>query len=211
MTIPNVFSTDPLTTSWLFTIAALLIVFVVTPLIRAALAALLYAIAAVTGRQALRGAAARMMPRIGHLIGGIVIGTAAVAAPAMAASEPHGSLAAIDLDRDAGASRTAAAVETHPTSRATTPAAPVASTTAPAVEPAATPRQATTAPMTIDQPYVVRTGDTLWDIAAEHLDDATNAEITDAWKAIWRANIAVIGDEPGLIHPGQQLNLGALA
>ena len=211
MTISNVFSNDPLTTSWLLTIAALLIVFVVTPLIRAGLAALLYAIAVVTGREALRGTAARIMPRIGHLIGGIVIGTAAVAAPATAASDTHGTLAAIDLDRDAGASQAATSATAHPSSRPGRPQTSAAPSASPAPAKPSTAQTPNTTAAVTDQPYVVRTGDTLWDIAADHLDDATNAEITAAWKAIWRANSAVIGEEPGLIHPGQQLDLGALA
>lgn len=55
--------------------------------------------------------------------------------------------------------------------------------------------------------YVVRTGDTLWDIAAARLTTATDAAITEEWKAIWLANRRVIGDHPELIRPGMELVL----
>lgn len=212
MTPNTLFNTDPLTVSWLIAIAALLVVLVAVPLLRAGIAGLLYAFAALTGRRHLRTTAARVMPRIAHLIGGLVIGTAAVAAPAMAAVEAKADVASIDLDRDAGASR---ATITAPTEFASVP-----TVTEPAPKPTSTPQPRTSAAQTpAPDPqvqagakmYVVRTGDTLWDIAAEHLDDPTDAEITEAWKSIWRANRAVIGDEPGLIHPGQSLDLGTLA
>jgi nucleoid-associated protein YgaU len=177
MTPHALFDADPLTTSWLIAIAFLLVLVVAVPLIRATLAGCIYAVAALTGHRHLRRTAARVMPRIAHLIGGIVIGTAAVAAPAMAAVGERPLLSTIDLDRDAGASSEAAR--------------PVKEHAAGAV-------------------YIVRTGDTLWDIAASHLEHPTDAATTEAWKAIWRANRAVIGDEPALIHPGQQLDLGIL-
>ena len=52
----------------------------------------------------------------------------------------------------------------------------------------------------------VRRGDSLWRIAAEHLDaDASDAEIAAAWPRWYEANRAVIGSDPNLIHPGQVL------
>lgn len=209
MTPHNLFHTDPLTASWLLAISALLVALVAVPLLRAALAGFIYAFAAVTGRRHLRATAARVMPRVAHLIGGLVIGTAAVAAPAMAATDARNAIASIDLDRDAGASR--ADVVTDGTDPGTTGSRTAAASTTKA--PAPEHRAVQEAPATEDTQsvYIVRTGDTLWDIAAEHMAEPTNAEITEAWKAIWRANRAVIGDEPGLIHPGQQLDLGSLA
>jgi hypothetical protein len=51
--------------------------------------------------------------------------------------------------------------------------------------------------------YVVRRGDTLWDIAARHLGaHATNADIARAWPRWYAANRAAIGANPQLIHPG---------
>ena len=54
--------------------------------------------------------------------------------------------------------------------------------------------------------YVVRQGDCLWRIAARHLGaGATPAEIDLAWRHIYDANRAVIGPDPDLLLPGQQL------
>lgn len=50
--------------------------------------------------------------------------------------------------------------------------------------------------------YTVQSGDTLWDIAHEQLGDATK------WGDIYKANSELIGSNPGMIHPGQQLSLG---
>jgi hypothetical protein len=53
---------------------------------------------------------------------------------------------------------------------------------------------------------VVHRGDTLWDIARRHLGpDASDAEVAHAWPAWHEANRAMIGDDPGLIMPGQVL------
>ncbi|CAF0730795.1 unnamed protein product [Rotaria sordida] len=50
--------------------------------------------------------------------------------------------------------------------------------------------------------YTVQSGDTLWDIAHDQLGDATK------WGDIYKANSELIGSNPGMIHPGQQLQLG---
>ncbi len=53
---------------------------------------------------------------------------------------------------------------------------------------------------------IVRSGDTLWSIAARHLGpDATVAEIAARWPRWFDANREVIGNDPDLILPGQQL------
>ncbi len=53
---------------------------------------------------------------------------------------------------------------------------------------------------------VVRRGDTLWRIAAEHLPpDATSPTIAEAWPLWWRANYSTIGDDPSYLEPGQRL------
>jgi resuscitation-promoting factor RpfA len=55
-------------------------------------------------------------------------------------------------------------------------------------------------------PYVVRPGDTLWDIAARHLGGRpTAADVARAWPAWWAVNREVVGGDPDLIHPGQRL------
>jgi nucleoid-associated protein YgaU len=52
--------------------------------------------------------------------------------------------------------------------------------------------------------YVVRPGDSLSSIALAH---PGTGSLEERWRAIWRANRAVVGDDPDLIHPGQVLNL----
>jgi nucleoid-associated protein YgaU len=52
--------------------------------------------------------------------------------------------------------------------------------------------------------YTVQPGDNLWDIAHEQLGDATK------WGDIYKANTEIIGSNPGMIHPGQTLNLGGV-
>lgn len=57
-----------------------------------------------------------------------------------------------------------------------------------------------------DQYYVVKSGDNLWQIAAKHLnDDSPHGEIAHAVKRWIHVNHHVIGNNPDLIHPGQQL------
>lgn len=54
--------------------------------------------------------------------------------------------------------------------------------------------------------YVVRRGDTLWDIAARHLGpNASAVDISRAWPAWFDANRAVIGTHPSVIRPGELL------
>lgn len=56
--------------------------------------------------------------------------------------------------------------------------------------------------------YVVRGGDTLWDIAAADLGaGADDALVATHWRRIHELNRAVIGADPDLIHPGQRLRL----
>ena len=55
---------------------------------------------------------------------------------------------------------------------------------------------------------VVRPGDSLWAITARRLSpSAGDAEVTAGWQALYARNRAVVGDDPSLIHPGQQLTL----
>lgn len=56
------------------------------------------------------------------------------------------------------------------------------------------------------QPVRVRAGDSLWLIAARRLGlSADPSEVAAAWPRWYRANRAVIGDDPDLIMPGQLL------
>lgn len=53
---------------------------------------------------------------------------------------------------------------------------------------------------------VVRPGDTLWALAAQELPPgATAQQVAARWPAWWSANRDVLGDDPGLLHPGQHL------
>ena len=81
---------------------------------------------------------------------------------------------------------------------------PVRTAPVPTREPARVPtRPAPTAPSMV---VIVRTGDTLWDIAARHLPPLhTDADIARSWPRWYAANRSVIGPDAGQIHPGQRL------
>lgn len=54
--------------------------------------------------------------------------------------------------------------------------------------------------------HVVREGESLWTIAADHLPArAGSPDVARAVKRWHAANRAVLGDDPDLIHPGQRL------
>lgn len=189
-------SQDPVTASWLFALTILFVIVVALPMLRLIASGVLYGVAAITGRHQLRAAAARVMPRLGHVLGSVIVGIASVAAPTTAAAEVTD--ASISVDRDGGLR--ALNTETLPTTTAAR--AETVTAAVPAVETvASTPEQRGSAL------YIVKTGDSLWDIAASRLDEPTHAEITETWKAIWRANRITIGDHPELIRPGMELVL----
>ena len=53
---------------------------------------------------------------------------------------------------------------------------------------------------------VVAPGDSLWSVAARLLPEAApDAEVDALWRRIYAANRSLIGDDPGLVRPGQQL------
>jgi nucleoid-associated protein YgaU len=53
---------------------------------------------------------------------------------------------------------------------------------------------------------IVRSGDTLWKIAARHLGPTASVEATvTAWHQWYAVNRLVVGADPDLIHPGQRL------
>ncbi len=225
--MPKLFESDPLTTSWVIALSTVFVLAVVIPMLRLVVALCIHAYAAITGQRHLHGTAARVMPRTAQLIGSLVIGITSIAAPTWAsgASGDEQALASINLDRDAGASdapalRAAPAVPAPlPVRSAITPTAQLdfdrdggSSHVAASVTPQVA-QHSSPAPASAGSIYVVRTGDSLWSIAQAHLDDATDATTTEGWKAIWRANRALIGDHPELIRPGQHIMLppGALA
>lgn len=53
----------------------------------------------------------------------------------------------------------------------------------------------------------VRRGDSLWSIVSRHLGPgASDVQVAHEWPRWYAANRAVIGDDPGLLVPGQQLS-----
>jgi len=50
--------------------------------------------------------------------------------------------------------------------------------------------------------YIVQPGDNLWDISQQHMGGGQN------WNELFKMNQGVIGDNPRMIFPGQELNLG---
>ncbi len=223
---------DPVTSSWMLALAGVFVFAVAIPVARFLVALAIHAYASVTGQQHLHHTASVVMPRTAQLIGSLVIGVTSIAAPALASGH-EASLASVNLDRDAGAgSAGASAARSTTVAPAAMPAinldrdggagqatpsrtpATVAHTVAHTVQHASRSQEQAPATQRISGGiYVVRTGDSLWSIAEERLEKPTDSAITDAWKAIWRANRAVIGDHPELIRPGQELRLppGALA
>lgn len=110
-------------------------------------------------------------------------------------SEPHAP--AVDLD--------------WPTAQAQQPAAKKP-TAAKATAPTATVARASVAKPAASKPaateVIVRPGDTLWSLAADQLTAAgpvTDVRIDATWRAWYAINRAVIGADPDLILPGQQL------
>ncbi|MFI2707405.1 LysM peptidoglycan-binding domain-containing protein, partial [Nocardioides sp. CER28] len=70
------------------------------------------------------------------------------------------------------------------------------------------PARAMDLPAEAHRVVVVRPGDSLWAITAGHLPpDANDVAITAAWHELYTQNRVVVGDDPSLIHPGQQLVL----
>ncbi len=94
--------------------------------------------------------------------------------------------------------------------------APVTTPTQPAAAAADPPSAAVAAtdPTATRSTVVVAAGDTLWDIATDHLPaPASDADVAASWPAWYAANAEVIGPDPDLIRPGQRLEAptGAVA
>lgn len=93
---------------------------------------------------------------------------------------------------------------------ATAPRAPVAD--APATRPAPRPAPRHAAAVVSRRPaaITVRTGDSLWSIAADRLGPgAAASDIDAAWRELYAANRDAIGADPDLIRPGLDLEPGS--
>lgn len=55
--------------------------------------------------------------------------------------------------------------------------------------------------------YSVVAGDSLWSITARLLGHPGDHVVAEAWPELYSANASVIGDDPGLILPGQRLTI----
>jgi nucleoid-associated protein YgaU len=93
-----------------------------------------------------------------------------------------------------------------PASASALPASP-ASAAAPTTSPAITSSAyAPTTQRAAQVVVVVRSGDTLWDIARRHLPvSATSGDVARAWPRWYAANRAAIGPDPALLRPGTRL------
>ena len=95
---------------------------------------------------------------------------------------------------------TAPSVATQPVPAQPVPTQPVP--TQPVPVPAASTH--TTAPTA----YVVERGDSLWSITAQLLgEDASTAQVAEAWPQLYALNREVVGANPGLIFAGQSLSV----
>lgn len=139
-------------------------------------------------------------PSLLHLLLPAAIATALGAAPAMASPGDAPGLGGLPhLDRP-NVTQVAAAPLDDPLS---------ANSPGSANSPASAPRAHTpprAEPHTDVTTATVRPGDSLWSIAERHLPpDATDAQVAHAVTSWYSQNREVIGDDPDIIHPGQQL------
>jgi hypothetical protein len=133
----------------------------------------------------------------------VAVGALGPASPAAAAAAPPAAAASVAVTRAWPAGPTVSADLDWPSTPVlsaasadldwpSTPVPSAASIPAPAAGPGAA--------------VVVRRGDTLWGVAAEHLPaQAAPGQIAQAWPTWWAANRVAIGADPGLIHPGLRL------
>jgi hypothetical protein len=148
---------------------------------------------------------------------------AGVAGPAVAGQGGGADrLAGLPMPDRATAGSVPANATTPPV--ATRPSTPstAAPATPPAAAPAAVPARAThrtpadaqvdaRADVPAGDRVAVRSGDSLWSIAASRLPrSAGPGEVDRAWRAVYAANRAEVGPDPGLIRPGQRLHLPPL-
>ncbi len=156
------------------------------------------------------------------LAGGLaVVAVLGPTLPASASESVSPGWAPTTTDQTPAEARAASAGAQTPTPSSTAPPAPrstpralsplptKAPTTAPGSAPAPAPAPAiapATPPVADLSFHVVARGESLWRIAAEHLGrGASDAAIARTWPIIYQANRSVIGEDPGLILPGQRL------
>jgi nucleoid-associated protein YgaU len=169
----------------------------------------------IAGERRLARAGAPLARRLLGAGAGAAVAAAAALAPA-AATSPMPSQITDDLgwgahddgesltEREQDSSTEGPAIET-PTADGSAPDSPPDSTDRPgAGTPVAQP--VGSASDGAETTYTVESGDSLWDIAAEHLPaSAGPADIAAAWPVWYELNLDLIGPDPDLIHPGQVL------
>lgn len=131
----------------------------------------------------------------------------------LTAAVPPTTLLAAQLPRETTPIQRAACLESRPRVPQGVPVNPAA-WAAQLAQPASTAATATTPRTTAIAPlpstrYTVALGDSLWTIAARHLepDQRSPAQVARAWQQLWALNRATIGDHPSRIQPGMVLTM----
>ncbi|MGR7026290.1 LysM peptidoglycan-binding domain-containing protein [Geodermatophilus sp. URMC 62] len=79
-------------------------------------------------------------------------------------------------------------------------------------QPGGTAEQSPTAPAAQPARHVVQVGESLWTITAQLLGDQVSAQqVLDRWPEVYAANRDLIGPDPDLLRPGQELVLPQLS
>lgn len=154
-------------------------------------------------------------PRTAHRVSALLLALTAVPAHAAAAGPPEPSWTGTSSDTVAGSVSTPGPAPAEepllpdgspvPLPGWTPVPVPVPARPTAAIElVSAAPREAPT------EHVVVRAGDTLWSLAARHLGgQATVQDVAEEWPRWYAANREVIGPDPDLILPGQELRIPA--
>jgi hypothetical protein len=133
---------------------------------------------------------------VGAVLGGTVVPASAVAGATAVTAASHRPVSGDPLDWPGLADRHSAPRMHDPAPTRPRPRAPKVGLVS------ASPSRAAEREAVV----TVHTGDSLWSIAAAHLGpDATAAQIARQWPRWYAENRGVIGADPTLIRPGQQL------
>jgi len=152
------------------------------------------------GRVALRFAPTAVRPllrraAIGGMAGALLTSPAALASPTPGCPSPADTPPV--LDRGAPCPVPPPAAPPAPAAASGPAGSPVVES--PGLEPSPAPDS-----------YEVRPGDSLWAISLLFLgEDASDGQVAQAWPRLWRANLGVVGEDPGLITPGTLLTVPA--